>query len=139
MAVHVDITRVDRPEELWTHPEGHPHREMAPLTKWLGIILCVHLGMSEITAATEQEVYARLRMLQGLGALVVNGEDDYLFTFADVRRHRGMRVNARREAPTTFTARIRRIALDQAADAARDLDRAEEVANGPTEMEWAAG
>jgi len=130
MTVNVDVSRCENSDELWA--DGPDGLDLAPVTKWLGIIICLHVGMDEITMASEQEVYARLVILQGLyGGSFMQAVDpttgeatDRPFTMADVRRHRGMRVNTRREAPATFMARVRRVALDRAQEEARDLDRA---------------
>lgn len=125
MTVNVDLSRVENEEELWTASPGSPEREIIPGVKWLAIAMCLHTGMSEITAKTEREVYARFRMLEGvLGAFRTLDGQDWPVTFEEIRRLRGLRVNASLVPATTFTARVRRAALDIAREEAQRLDKA---------------
>jgi hypothetical protein len=128
MAVHVEIGNCADHLDLFTHPAGHPERELAPLTKWLGITIALHVGIHEITADNETEVYARLIMLQGIyGPFMNDGQgNDYPFTMADVRRHRGMRVNASPTSRTKFVNHMWTVALDMAKERAWALDRQSE-------------
>lgn len=148
MSLDWDLSAIKDHETLcWLpDPNGNDGVMLNPITHAI-ILSTLNVGIGEITEWNALEFYTRLSMAERVYGPMLTNHDEESDTFepryltaAEVRAHIGLRTNV--FPKVTDAAWLENVLRNHRDDTRRTWEREQreqEVANGPTEMEWAAG
>lgn len=136
MSISYDLTKIENYGDLYvleTNDDGQPtgQARMNPITHAITRYVCMVIGMGEITEANVGEFWARVYAAEKVyGAFLQDVENDAIvdhpLTYADIKRHIGLRTNVfPQESRTKFMNRLHKRIEEDAAEAAKISEAAE--------------